>query len=43
MWIVTDSEAAFSEMKADLPFDLQVSMLYRDYLQNFKIQTARPR
>ncbi len=43
VWIVTDSEAAFSEMRAGLSPDLQVSMLYRDYLQNFRIHTARPR
>lgn len=43
VWIVTDSEPAFSEMRAGLPPDLHVSMLYRDYLQNFRIHTARPR
>lgn len=39
VWIVTDSEDAFAEMRALLPSRLNVSMLYRDYLRNFRINT----
>lgn len=39
VWIVTDSEDAFAEMRAALPAHLSVSMLYRDYLRNFRINT----
>lgn len=41
VFLVTDSEEAFAEMRSELPADLKVSMLYRDYLRNFKINTAR--
>lgn len=41
VFLVTDSEEAFAEMRSDLPAELDVSMLYRDYLRNFKINTAR--
>jgi adenine-specific DNA-methyltransferase len=37
VWIVTDSQEAYAEMRAALPRDLYVSMLYRDYLRNFRI------
>lgn len=40
-WLVTDSDEAFSEMAAMLPGHLKLSMLYRDYLRNFKINTDR--
>ena len=39
VWIVTDSEEAYAEMCSGLPRTLRVSMLYRDYLQNFLINT----
>jgi adenine-specific DNA-methyltransferase len=41
VWIVTDSEDAFSEMRASLPPHLTTSMLYRDYLRNFRINTRQ--
>jgi adenine-specific DNA-methyltransferase len=40
-WLVTDSEEAYAEMGSALPRRLEVSMLYRDYLRNFKINTGR--
>jgi adenine-specific DNA-methyltransferase len=39
VWIVTDSEDAFAEMRSSLPSSLVTSMLYRDYLRNFRINT----
>jgi adenine-specific DNA-methyltransferase len=39
VWIVTDSEEAFAEMRSKLPQRLNVSMLFRDYLRNFTINT----
>jgi adenine-specific DNA-methyltransferase len=41
VWLVTDSEEAFAEMASELPSSLKVSMLYRDYLRNFEINTVR--
>lgn len=41
VWLVTDSEEAYAEMRSALPNRLSVSMLYRDYLRNFKINTER--
>jgi adenine-specific DNA-methyltransferase len=41
VWIVTDSEDAFAEMRAALPGRIITSMLYRDYLRNFRINTRR--
>ncbi len=40
-WLVTDSDEAFSEMSAILPGHLKLSMLYRDYLRNFRINTDK--
>jgi adenine-specific DNA-methyltransferase len=37
VWIVTDSQAAFAEMRSRLPHGLGVSMLYRDYLRSFRL------
>jgi adenine-specific DNA-methyltransferase len=37
VWIVTDSEEAFAEMRSALPCRLVTSMLSRDYLKNFRI------
>jgi hypothetical protein len=39
VWIVTDSKDAFAEMRSSLPSRLVTSMLYRDYLRNFQINT----
>jgi hypothetical protein len=41
VWLVTDSEEAYAEMRSALPARLAVSMLYRDYLRNFRINTER--
>jgi adenine-specific DNA-methyltransferase len=35
VWLVTDSEDAFAEMRARLAPEIRASMLYRDYLRNF--------
>jgi adenine-specific DNA-methyltransferase len=40
IFLVTDSEAAFFEMKTELDAP-QVIMLYKDYLENFKINVQR--
>lgn len=40
IWIVTDSEDAFAEMRAAVGRRLATSMLYRDYLRNFRINTS---
>jgi adenine-specific DNA-methyltransferase len=39
VWIVTDSEEAFAEMCSALPSGIASSMLYRDYLRNFRVNT----
>jgi adenine-specific DNA-methyltransferase len=41
VWIVTDSEDAFAEMRSVLPGRISTSMLYRDYLRNFRINTRQ--
>jgi adenine-specific DNA-methyltransferase len=41
VWLVTDSEEAYAEMRSALPARMSVSMLYRDYLRNFRINTER--
>lgn len=41
VWIVTDSEDAFAEMRAALNPRLKTSMLYRDYLRTFRINTRQ--
>ncbi len=41
VWLVTTSEEAFARMRVQLPVDLCVSMLYRDYLRNFEINTEQ--
>lgn len=41
VWLVTDSEEAYAEMSAALPPRVSASMLYRDYLRNFRINTER--
>ena len=39
VWLVTDSEEAYAEMRSTLPRRIKTSMLYRDYLRNFRINT----
>lgn len=41
VWIVTDSEDAYAEMRSSLPAGIATSMLYRDYLENFRINTRQ--
>ncbi len=41
VFLVTDSEEAYREMSADLPGDLQTKMLYKSYLDNFRINTVK--
>jgi adenine-specific DNA-methyltransferase len=41
VWLLTDSEEAYAEMRAALPRNLSVSMLYRDYLRYFRTTTER--
>lgn len=39
VFLVTDSEDAYRQMVSRLPTDMRSSMLYRDYLTNFRINT----
>ncbi len=39
VYLVTDSETAYAQMCSRLPDGLHASMLYRDYLANFRINT----
>lgn len=39
IFLVTNSDKAFHDMKADLPDHLTVTQLYKSYLDNFKINT----
>lgn len=41
VWLVTDSDSAYSHMRATLPRRLRAGMLYRDYLRTFAINTGR--
>jgi adenine-specific DNA-methyltransferase len=41
VWIVTDSEEAFAEMRSALPSSISTSMLYQDYLRSFRINTEK--
>jgi adenine-specific DNA-methyltransferase len=41
VWIVTDDEQTFARMRAQLKRSIRVTMLYRDYLRNFIINTDR--
>lgn len=40
VFLVTDSEEAFREMIAELPSSLKTKMLYKSYLDNFRINTG---
>ena len=42
VWLVTDSPHAFSQMRAMLPPELRVRMLYEDYLRTFRIGACQP-
>jgi adenine-specific DNA-methyltransferase len=42
VFLVTDSEEAFREMSADLPGRPQTKMLYKSYLDNFRINMEKP-
>jgi adenine-specific DNA-methyltransferase len=41
VFLVTDSEEAYREMIADLPGAPNTKMLYKSYLENFRINTER--
>lgn len=41
VFLVTDSEEAFREMSADLPGRPKTKMLYKSYLDNFRINTEK--
>jgi adenine-specific DNA-methyltransferase len=41
IWLVTDSERAFADLRAALTGDYTIGMLYRDYLRTFAINTLR--
>jgi adenine-specific DNA-methyltransferase len=41
VWLVTDSEDAFAEMRSALPKSLNSSMLYKDYLSSFMTNARR--
>jgi len=41
VWLVTDSQEAYAEMRSVLPKGVKVAMLYRDYLRNFRINTRQ--
>jgi adenine-specific DNA-methyltransferase len=41
VWLVTDSEEAYAEMCSAMPGHIKTSMLYRDYLRNFQINTRK--
>jgi adenine-specific DNA-methyltransferase len=41
VWLVTDSEDAYAEMRTALPSRVKSSMLYRDYLRNVRINTRQ--
>lgn len=43
IYLVTDSEEAFAEMRSELPRRERIGMLYRDYLRSFRINTERDR
>lgn len=41
VWLVTDDESAFARMRDQLHGRKRVSMLYREYLRNFVVNTGR--
>jgi adenine-specific DNA-methyltransferase len=43
LWLVTDSEPAFTRMRSRLPHRFVVGMLYRDYLRNFRLNAELAR
>lgn len=40
IFIVTDSRAQFEQVRSELPHEVEVSMLYEDYLSNFEIEVG---
>lgn len=42
VYIVTDSLAQFQQVAGELPKDVEVLMLYEDYLRNFEINSGGP-
>jgi hypothetical protein len=40
VFIVTDSLAQYQQIVAELPTNIEVSMLYEDYLRNFEINVG---
>jgi adenine-specific DNA-methyltransferase len=41
VFLVTNSDSAYHEMRSDLPEHIEVVQLYKNYLENFKINTQR--
>jgi len=41
VWLITDSEATFAEMRSRLPSHVRASMLYRDYLRSFRLNVEQ--
>jgi adenine-specific DNA-methyltransferase len=41
VFLVTNSDSAYHDMREDLPEHIEVVQLYRNYLDNFKISTQR--
>lgn len=39
VWVVTDSHTAFVEVREELPADVEVGQLYREYLRNFTVNS----
>lgn len=41
VFLVTNSDSAYYDMRSDLPEHIEVVQLYKNYLENFKINTQR--
>ncbi len=41
VFLVTNSDSAYHDMRSDLPEHIEVVQLYKNYLENFKINTQR--
>jgi len=42
VYLVTNSDSAFHDMRAELPDHLEIIQLYKSYLENFRINTPSP-
>jgi adenine-specific DNA-methyltransferase len=42
VYLVTNSDSAFHDMRAEFPDHLEIIQLYKSYLDNFRINTATP-